>query len=310
MRKKIKYKNIFILIVILFLIIFGTIKYINYKNSNYYKLKEIGYSKEEISEIESNLSNNQIEIVLNIKYSNILTDIIKEKYFIFDNLETYINYYENNSYELNEVIIKINTHTNEDFYTNIKNSDTSKNNLILVNKYYQLSEDFEPNNLVNMSLSYAYENNVIDEEVYEHYIDMCNAAKDEKGFTLITTSSYRDYENQLDLYEYYKGLHGTTWADSYSARAGHSEHQTGLALDIVSYNNNMNDFENTEEYLWLKDNCYKYGFILRYPEDKENITGYNFEPWHYRYVGIDVATYIYENDITFDEYYAYFIENK
>ena len=308
-KTRIKYKNIFILLVILFLIIFGTVKYINYKNSNFYKLKEIGYSKEEISDIEKYLDTTQITDVINMDYSKILTDIIKEKYFLFKNINEYIEYYNNNSKtKLNLIVSKINTHTNKDFYTDIVDADTSKGNLILVNKYYKLSEDFEPINITNMSSQYAYANNTIDEEVYEHYVDMCNAAKNEKSFTLITTSSYRDYTTQDNLYESYKNKHGTEWADSYSARAGHSEHQTGLALDIVSYTNNMEDFEDTDEYLWLKDNSYKYGFILRYPENKEDITGYSFEPWHYRYVGLEVAKYIYENDITFDEYYAYFIE--
>ena len=310
-KRKIKYKNIIILVLILFLIIFGTIKYINYKNSNYYKLKEIGYSKEEISDIERHLNDSQIINVINMDYSNILTNIIKEKYFIFKNIEKYIAYYKDNSnVDLSEIVSKINTHTNNDFYTNITKTDTSKDNLILVNKYYQLEKSFVPNNIVDMSSQYAYANNKIDEEVYEHYVDMCNAAKNEKGFTLITTSSYRDYSTQEGLYESYKSRNGTEWADSYSARPGHSEHQTGLALDIVSYNNSMEDFEDTLEYEWLKDNSYKYGFILRYPEDKESITGYDFEPWHYRYVGLDVAKAIYDNNITFDEYYAYYIEKQ
>ncbi|HOO68036.1 MAG TPA: M15 family metallopeptidase [Bacilli bacterium] len=310
-KSKIKFKNIFILVFILFVIIFGYIKYNDYKNSNYYKLKEMGYSKKEINDIENYYNNNQIEKILSIEYSDILIDLAKQKYFIFNNLNEYIAYYENNDdISFDEVIIKINTNTGNDFYTDIKKTDTSKDNLILVNKYYQLEEDFTPNNLVDMSSQYAYANNKIDAEVYEWYVEMCNAAKNEYGYTLITTSSYRTYETQEALYSKYKSRNGTEWADSYSARAGHSEHQTGLALDIVSYTNSMEDFELTDEYLWLKDNCYKYGFILRYPEGKENITGYEFEPWHYRYVGIDVATYIYENNITFDEYYAYFIDTQ
>lgn len=72
----------------------------------------------------------------------------------------------------------------------------------------------------------------------------------------------------------------------------------------------MYDFENTEEFDWIKNNAHKYGFILRYPEGKEYLTGYKYEPWHYRYVGVDVATYIYEEDIVFEEYYAYFCEYK
>ena len=93
-------------------------------------------------------------------------------------------------------------------------------------------------------------------------------------------------------------------ADTYSARPGSSEHQTGLAVDI----NAADDwFNNTKEAKWLANNAYKYGFILRYPKGKEYITGYQYESWHYRYVGEKVAKYIYEHDITYEEYYATFI---
>ena len=90
---------------------------------------------------------------------------------------------------------------------------------------------------------------------------------------------------------------------------GASEYQTVLTLDIFSKDNsNKNTFKDTEVFKWLKDNSYKFGFILRYPEDKVNVTGYGYESWHYRYVGKKIAKYIYENNITFEEYYAYYIE--
>ena len=99
------------------------------------------------------------------------------------------------------------------------------------------------------------------------------------------------------------------YADSIASRPGASEHQTGLTLDIFSKDNsNKNTFKDTEVFKWLKDNSYKFGFILRYPEDKVKVTGYGYESWHYRYVGKKIAKYIYENNITFEEYYAYFIE--
>ena len=72
----------------------------------------------------------------------------------------------------------------------------------------------------------------------------------------------------------------------------------------------LGKFETSKEFPWMKENAHRYGFILRYPKEKQYITGYGYEPWHYRYVGVDVATYIYEHDITFEEYYAYFVENK
>ena len=93
-----------------------------------------------------------------------------------------------------------------------------------------------------------------------------------------------------------------------SARAGHSEHQTGLAIDIADLSLDYDNFEITKEFKWVKENAHKYGFIMRYPKGKFHITGFKYEPWHYRYVGIDVAKKIKEAGITFDEYYAYYVE--
>ena len=113
---------------------------------------------------------------------------------------------------------------------------------------------------------------------------------------------------QENLYNNYVSRDGKAEADTYSARAGHSEHQTGLAVDVGSSNNTFSGFKYTDEYDWVKDNAHLYGFIVRYEEGKEWITGYMAEAWHLRYVGVEAATYIYENDITFDEYYVKFVE--
>ena len=126
----------------------------------------------------------------------------------------------------------------------------------------------------------------------------------------MVNSSYRSYKDQDEIYKSFKTV-SLQYADSYAARPGFSEHQTGLALDITSLEHkSQKEFKESVEYKWLKDNCYKYGFILRYPENKEHITGYNTESWHFRYVGNEAAKIIHDENITFDEYYAYYIENK
>ena len=102
---------------------------------------------------------------------------------------------------------------------------------------------------------------------------------------------------------------GVNKADTYSARPGFSEHHTGLAIDIDNIKTSYTDFDKTKEFIWMQENAYKYGFILRYPEDKVDITGYIYEPWHYRYVGVEAAKYIYENNMTLEEYYALFLDN-
>lgn len=129
-----------------------------------------------------------------------------------------------------------------------------------------------------------------------------------EGLTLYINSPYRSYNTQAKLYQNYASRDGYTLADTYSARAGFSEHQTGLAFDVTSLVSTFDDFEDSKEYSWLSENAFKYGFILRYPKGKEYITGYMYESWHYRYVGEDVALKIKELGITFEEYYAYYVK--
>ena len=125
--------------------------------------------------------------------------------------------------------------------------------------------------------------------------------KNWKCYSYRFSDTIRDYSYQEKLWNSYSNSKGENWADSVAARAGFSEHQTGLALDIVTYGSTMNNFENSDEFKWLSKNAYKYGFILRYPKGKEHITGYKYEPWHYRYVG-DIASTIYNRNITLEEY--------
>ena len=182
---------------------------------------------------------------------------------------------------------------------------------MLVNKYYYLDENYEPENLVTISQNYSWGekgSQKATEETYEAFLDMWEDAHNE-GYYLMVSSSYRTYKKQDLVYTDYEDARGTEYADTIAARPGYSEHQTGYTLDIFEKSNSsQKTFHETEVYSWLKNNAHNYGFILRYPEDKENITGYSFESWHYRYVGIEAANYIYNNNITFDEYYAYFIK--
>ena len=124
-----------------------------------------------------------------------------------------------------------------------------------------------------------------------------------EGLTIDVVSGFRSYSTQRDLYNSYVNRDGKELADTYSARPGYSEHQSGLAMDI---NMAGDAFNNTPEAKWLSNNAYKYGFILRYPEGKTNETGYKYESWHYRYVGIDLATKLYNNGdwITLESYYG------
>lgn len=310
-KKKVKlnYKNITKLAVILFLII-GIIIGINiikYHNSDEYKLKVIGYSKEQIKEIKK-LDTKYKDKVLSIDYNDFLLLLFKEKYFMFDNTDRYIEYHKNNEEKsATDVVAIVNVNEDHEHYTNTTKTDTSKGNLILVNKYNYLDKDYEPENLYNVKNWYGFGENTIIEEVYDAFIDMHKAAKKE-DLSILITSGFRTYKLQEELYEEYQDYYGEEETDRIAARPGFSEHQTGLCIDVMNYTSTMEDFESTDEFKWMQKNAYKYGFILRYPKGKEYITGYDYESWHYRYVGKEVAEEINKLGITFDEYYAYYVK--
>ena len=189
----------------------------------------------------------------------------------------------------------------EDFYKNVKNIKNPDKIDVLVNKNNKLPEDYVPNDLETIDIKYSYENKMLRKEAKEMFEKLSSDAL-ALGYRIVATSAYRPYDYQKDLYDYYVKEKGQDYADLCSARPGFSEHQTGLAVDVEGSNRSYDDFEEAYEFEWMKENAHKYGFILRYPKGKEKITGFKYEPWHYRYVGIEMATYIYENNLTLEEY--------
>lgn len=117
-------------------------------------------------------------------------------------------------------------------------------------------------------------------------------------------------KHKKKMFESYKNSYGYEEADKNVARPGHSEYQTGISFQIVPYNKVFDKPRESTEYLWLKDNAYKYGFIFRYPEDKKDITLFDSYTWRLRYVGTDVASIIKNEKICFEEYYAYFVDKE
>ncbi len=183
---------------------------------------------------------------------------------------------------------------------------------ILVNKENLLGADFVPEDLetINEPMGSKIDPNYrnrLNREVYAHFKDMQKDALKE-GYEIFVDSSYRDYAYQERVFNQNALEKGLDHAMKFVAPPGGSEHQTGLAFDVTSKSTNFDTFAYSNEYEWLQENGYKYGFILRYPKGKEYITGYQYESWHYRYVGKDVAKYIHENEITYEEYYAYFVK--
>ena len=282
-----------------------------YKQTNEYKLLDSGYTKEEIKILEDHLTDDEITALASAEKDEFLLELLQDPYFIKAYLNRYTAYHEENSESLaRQVVATVNTNTDYGYYTQDFDTNLKDDYLILVNKYYHLNADYVPDDLVSVSNRYYYgENHQIRSVVYDAFIDMWNAANNE-GIYLIINSSYRTYAEQQQVYDSYKDSRGTTYADSIAARPGYSEHQTGLAIDIFSteYTTTSN-FKDSPAHQWLVNHAYQYGFIQRYEEDTEEITGFAGEAWHWRYVGVEVATYLHEHDITFDEYYAYFILN-
>jgi len=241
----------------------------------------------------------------------------KIKYFKNENKERYIYYYENNknlSYE--EVITNVNIGLDKNYYTYIKKADITKNNLILVNKYLKLEKEYTPKNLEEINGKYFINKNKevrkLTKEAKEAF-ERLSEDSIKNNTPVYGQSAYRTYDKQENLYNYAVKTYGKEKADNDTARPGHSEHQTGLAIDVSSTKDgNMLNFENTPSYDWMLSNAHKYGFILRYNKNKEHIHGYINEPWHYRYVGIELATYMHDNysDLTYDEYYYKFINKN
>ncbi len=204
-----------------------------------------------------------------------------------------------------DIVLRVNIGLDHGFYTETKEVKEFST-LMLVNKFNYVRENFIPNDLVLVD-EYAKENMYLNQECKNAFIEMAKKAEAE-GYNLRAISTYRTLEYQENLYNNYVKHDGIEIADTYSARSGYSEHHTGLAIDVDNKTLSYNNFENTKEFNWMQENAYKYGFILRYPKQFEYLTGYIYEPWHYRYVGLEVASYIHKNNITFEEYYYEFLD--
>ena len=155
--------------------------------------------------------------------------------------------------------------------------------VLIANKTYALPASYNPG---------------VNGEAYEAFNKMKSAASS-AGLNIYIASGFRSYETQRQIYNSYVASYGQAKADTFSARPGHSEHQTGLCFDLNSIDDS---FAYTQEGAWVAENCYKYGFIIRYPKGKESITGYQYEPWHIRYLGVDLATSVYNSGLSLEEY--------
>lgn len=193
---------------------------------------------------------------------------------------------------------------------NGKSTIQNPNNiLVMVNKQVELPNNYIPSNLVRANVKYSFGNEKVDKALMKK--EMATAlekmfqAANQQGLELLAVSGYRSYSRQTEVFNAAVAKDGKEQAEKVVAVPGQSEHQTGLTMDISSQSNGIQleeNFEDTPEGKWLANNAHLYGFIMRYPKGKESITGYDYEPWHFRYVGNDIAKTIYENKLTLEEF--------
>lgn len=320
--------KIFLVVLVILAILshFGMKKYKEYQYTQTYeyKLLEIGYSEDQVKIFEDNLSNEELDKILTYQYNEFISEFVPKKYFLFKNLDRYLSqvitkeedffkYHGTEGYDYDAIVASVNTGTIDEFYTNTKKTNRDEGYSMIVNKYYELGSDYEPDDLVDIPWKYRLglenEKVLVRKQAYDAYMEMWEAANSEENIYLLALSGYRSYADQERVYKQYEDYKGTKYADSIAARPGYSEHQTGLSLDIYSKEcQTQAGFKDSKTYAWLIKNAHRFGFILRYPENKQKLTGYNYESWHYRYVGVELATKVYEEGITYDEYYAYYLD--
>ena len=227
-----------------------------------------------------------------------LSEITSLANYYAENLERYLDYRQRNlNLTTAEVVLRVNIGLDKPFYSDVEEIVNPVSLLVLCNKYNMLPANYIPEGYGR----YDYHAMELRKEAQDSFNLMQKSARKD-GVNIYLVSGYRSYLAQKTIYEGYKAENPEA-VDNFSSRAGSSEHQTGLAADINTVYS-KDRFERTSEFNWLQNNAHKYGFILRYPAEKEHITGYRFEPWHWRYVGEDVAMMIWEEGITLEEFFA------
>jgi len=287
--------------------IYKELNYIEIDNyvENVNKLIKKGYKSLDINNILKSSTSDSLKSFLEKDYIENVSDYLKYDFALLSNYDRYVSYKNKNNIDNELVVVYVNIGLDKEYYTDYKEINKFSYDM-LINKYNGLSSDFVPQNLVTIDSLYAVDSKQKgNEEMVRAFMQMSDECDKEIGYKLLVRSGYRDYKNQEETYNLYLKTYGKKYAESYVAHAGFSEHQTGLAVDIKAESNNT--FAGTKESRWLLENAYKYGFILRYEKNTEDITGYNYESWHYRYVGLEIATYIHENEMTYDEYYIRFL---
>ncbi len=183
---------------------------------------------------------------------------------------------------------------------------------VLINKQNGIGKEYKPDNLVIPHVKFIEKGPLEKKHMQNtaaYYLKMMFDDAARQNIHLVALSGYRSYSRQSAIYNQYIKKYGRVYTDTVSAKPGYSEHQTGLAMDISAKSARYaltQSFAKTKEGKWLAQNAHRHGFIIRYPKGKEAITGYTYEPWHVRYVGQELATYLFINDLSLEEMGMFF----
>lgn len=287
---------------------YHNIKYVDQKHliKNINTLIEKGYSINNINMIFAHGNDEDVTEFAKRDKVKYLEEFYSVNYAKLKNYDRYIAYSDETGEDDEETVLIVNMDLDKDDYVDYKDVTTFSTDM-LVNKHRKLGEDFVPKDLVKLEEPYASSDDMQGSRLaYNAFKKLYKAAEDD-GYGIVINSAYRSYSDQVDLCDTYRNLYGENYVLKYVAQPGFSEHQTGLGFDIGSKTTNV--FINSREYEWMQDNAYKYGFIMRFPKKFVKITGFNTEPWHYRYVGVDIATYIHEHNMPYEEYFAMFLDD-
>lgn len=288
----------------------------HYKNIKYQPLEDIipsinklitkGYTDSQISLILARGNNSEVKEFAKRGKVKYLDEFFSVDYSHLSKYDRYVAYQNKENDTADITVLNVELDFDKDEYQDVEVIDKFSPN-VLVNKHHQLSSKYVPKDLINFQSDDVKGTSKIkaNKEVVTAFHKMREAAK-EDGKDIVVNSGYRSYADQEETVSYYQNAYGDSYVEKNIAKAGYSEHQTGMSIDVASKNTTV--FTDSEEYTWMMDNAYKYGFILRYPKSKEDVTLYKCEPWHYRYVGTKIASYIKKNNITYDEYYVMFLQ--
>ena len=249
-----------------------------------------------------------IILVFLISYIEVKSKTISQykeiSYYNPNNLNRYLSYQKKNkNLSKKEIIEKVNMNLDKEWYSNPQKAIYRNTDIILVNKHYYLEKDYIPKELEQINPNDSIGNKKLVKAAKIAFEQLSEKAKEE-NLNIIAMSTYRSYSYQKNLYDRYVKIDGIEKVDTYSARPGYSEHQTGLAVDVCNNLLPYTEFEKTKEFEWMQKHAHEYGFILRFPKGKEEETGYQYEAWHYRYVGVKNATYIKNHNITLENFIA------